>query len=56
MKKLISAGDAKSWKHCRRRVWFDHNLPAETVGEEDAFELLIQDAGDENEADVKPAL
>lgn len=56
MKKLISAGDAKSWKHCQRRVWFDHNPPADFRAEEDAFELLVQQAGDEHEQRIKTAL
>jgi len=56
MKKYISASDAKSWKHCRRRVWFDHNPPAGIAAEDDAFELLIQQAGEEHEAQVKALL
>jgi len=56
MKKLISAGDAKAWKHCRRRVWFDHKRPPEAAGEADAFELLIQQAGDVHELQVKALL
>lgn len=56
MKKLISAGDAKSWKHCRRRVWFDFNPPDGLVSEEDAFEQLVQQAGDVHELQVKNRL
>ena len=56
MKKLISASDAKSWKHCHRRVWFDFNPPAGLVSEEDAFEQLVQQAGDVHEMQVKNRL
>lgn len=45
----INAGDAKAWKLCKRRVWYDHRLPQEVAPEEDAFESLIQQAGDDHE-------
>lgn len=56
MNKTISAGDAKSWQLCHRRVWFDHNPPAGLSGEEDAFDLLVQQAGDQHEQRIKAQL
>lgn len=52
MTRLINAGDAKAWKLCKRRVWYDHYPPAEMEPDQDRFEILIQQAGEAHESKV----
>lgn len=54
--RLINAGDAKAWKHCSRRFWFDHNPPENFEILEDPFETLIEKFGREHELRVKDDL
>ncbi|MEX2499528.1 MAG: TM0106 family RecB-like putative nuclease [Wenzhouxiangellaceae bacterium] len=49
---MIKAGDSKSWFHCRRRAWYDHNPPAGLDERVDAFDRLIMEAGQAHERRV----
>ena len=49
--RFTNASDAKSWKHCRRRAWFDLRSP-ELAAPPDKFEQLIMHAGMKHEEAV----
>lgn len=50
----IRPSDARSWLHCKRRVWYDNFPPADmTQGEPDPFEELIAQMGVRHEWGIK---
>lgn len=53
MNDFISASDARSWRHCLRKVWYDHKPPKDFEVVEDHFEVLVQEFGKEHEDRVK---
>ncbi len=56
MSKTINAGDAVAWKHCRRRVWYDHNPPKGTELVDDPFNRLVKEAGHAHEQRVRRSI
>lgn len=53
----IKPSDAKSWLHCKRRVWYD-NFPPEgfEIGDPDPFDTLIMEMGMQHEWNIKKEL
>jgi len=49
----IRPSDARSWLHCKRRVWYDNFSPEVEFAEPDPFDELIMQLGIAHEKEIK---
>ncbi len=53
---MIQASDARSWCHCPRRAWYDHRPPPDLIIGATPFDVLIAEAGQAHEAEIRTKL